>query len=65
MAVMEEFWDEKDYPTRLQRIWADAFVALWNVVDNHAIGSGKTWFWKRVIRFIEREDQWVRPTENY
>lgn len=60
IMTMEDFWDKADHPTGQQRMWGGVFVTFWNVVNLHAIGSGRTWFWKRVIRFIEKEDHWVR-----
>ena len=64
MAVMEDFWDKGDNPTRQQRIWGDLFVAIWNVVDSYGAGGGKTWFWRRVVWFIEDQDPWVKTTDS-
>ena len=55
-------WPESDYhsPTPLQRVWGKVFLGLWYLVDSVGAGGGKTWFWKRVIAFIELQDPRVK-----
>ena len=54
-------WNENYPPTPQQRLWGNMFLALWYVIDQFGRGAGKTWFWRHVIRFIEREDEWAKP----
>jgi len=59
--MTQDFWNANERPTQLQRIWADLFIAVWNVVEKTGAGagSGKTWFWQRVVRHIDRSDPFV------
>jgi hypothetical protein len=58
--VTSNIFDEDNKPTEQQRLWGQAFLAFWHLVQQTGRGGGKTWFWKQVIKFIELQEPWVK-----
>lgn len=56
----ELFGQTTSQPTPQQRLWGDLFLGVWYLVQATGAGSGKTWFWRQVIRFIETQEPWMK-----
>ena len=51
---MNDFWDQWEVtPTPQQRLWGAMFLAFWYLVEASGVASGKTWFWRYVVMFID------------
>lgn len=64
LLVAEEmtvFFDRDETPTAVQYAAARVFVATFAMLDNGfgGLGSGRTWFWSRVVRYIRRKEPWL------
>ncbi len=59
--MIDEFWDQWEVePTPLQRLWGAVFLGLWYLIKSSGAASGKTWFWRRVIEFLELQEPGAR-----
>lgn len=52
------FWGP-DQPTTKQRFWGQIFLGLFNLVSDHGRGVGKTFFWKKVIAYIQSQEPYA------
>lgn len=51
-----EFWEPDEHPTPIQEMWAEMFLGVWRSVHFSGAKTGKTYFLKRVVRYIEEND---------
>ncbi len=58
---MNDFWDQWEVtPIPQQRRWGVLFLALWDLIEASGVASGKTWFWRHVVMFLELQEPGVK-----
>ena len=59
--MIDEFWDQWEViPTPQQRLWGAVFLGLWYLIEASEVASGKTWFWRHVVMFLELQEPGVK-----
>ena len=54
--IAEDLYAEDEHPTPDQFGWSVWFAVLWNSTRRHPVKSGRTWFWRRVVRFLREHE---------